>query len=50
MDDRRLHERLEEILPFDLVVIVRGRLSPEMPFARDCSIATGADSKIARQE
>src|SRR5271166_954453 len=30
MDDRRLHERLEEILLFDLVVIVRGRLSPEI--------------------
>jgi glycosyltransferase involved in cell wall biosynthesis len=30
MDDRCLHERLEEILLFDLVVIVRGRVAPEI--------------------
>jgi glycosyltransferase involved in cell wall biosynthesis len=47
MDDRRLHERLEEILLFDLVVIVRGRLAPEiaplLPFADQFSIPVVCD-------
>ena len=47
MDDRRLHERLEEILLFDLVVIVRGRLAPEiaplLPFAEQFSIPVVCD-------
>jgi glycosyltransferase involved in cell wall biosynthesis len=47
MDDRRLHERLEEILLFDLVVIVRGRLAPEiaplLPFADHFAIPIVCD-------
>ena len=30
MDDRRFHERLEEMLGYDLVVLVRRRLSPDI--------------------